>query len=192
MNDRNSQQIADNQARRRTRFRWHCGPTVFASSVLLAGCDRAAFWPTVAFHNFVQFSVGEVVRVRRSRQQWEQGHGIFPTILGKLKARHGLASGRCVMKNLRPFDAPQRSAISVGNKTTAPGQTGLCRTEDRTFALALEIPHPSSRGFSVSEWQPPVRAFRNTRSAIEPMGQGTRTDQALPCHAMHCRPIPIP
>ena len=54
------------------------------------------------------------------------------------------------MKNLPPFDAPQPPAISVGNKTTVPEQTGLYRTGDSTFALALEIPHPSAPGFSGS------------------------------------------
>jgi hypothetical protein len=51
--------------------------------------DRAEFWPTVAFHNFVQSSIG-AARIRPTRQQWEQGHEIFPTILEKLKPTHVL------------------------------------------------------------------------------------------------------
>jgi hypothetical protein len=123
-----------------------------------AQIDRQAFWPTVAFHNFIQTSVKRA-RVRPTRKQWEVGHEHFPAVLQQLKPTHILVLGKDLMENMPPFDAAPPPPISGGDKTTLLDQVGLYHSGGENFALAMWIKHPSSPGFSPTKWRPLVRAF---------------------------------
>jgi len=122
--------------------------------------DHATFWQTVAFHNFVQSSVGRA-RERPSREQWEEGHRLFPVALRRLepKPTHILVLGQCVMRNMPPFDAPRPPPISEDDGTTVDDQLGFYRTSPSRLALAMVINHPAAPGFSPRKWHPLVRTF---------------------------------
>jgi hypothetical protein len=128
---------------------------------LAPNINRAEFWPTVAFHNFVQSSVGKAGE-RPTREQWDLGHELLPAVIQELRPTHILVLGKDSMKNLPPFDGPAPLPIVAPDRTTQADQVGVYRTGAGSFALAMEINHPSSRGFSPPSWHPLVRAFLAT------------------------------
>lgn len=118
---------------------------------------RDTFWAGVAFHNFVQTSVGGSGKAP-TLKQWADGYRNFPDVLRCLEPTHILVLGKRLMVQLPPFDAPPPTSILGGGKVTSPDQVGYYRTGGKALALAMEINHPSW-GFSPKAWHPLVRAF---------------------------------
>ncbi len=145
----------------------------FATNVELAvvgakqlGEQRRRFWDGILFYNYIQVAVSGP-RVRPTYEMWQGAKPAFLEVL-RLHVPHlilvlGEALWSCI-----PEDGHAGPPISLGSEERS---TWLYPTAARGEGLALNIPHPSSWGFSGRRWHPWVQLgltqARVTTGAVE-------------------------
>lgn len=118
--------------------------------------DRAEFWQSVSFYNYVQPLTEEV----RSNSEMA-----FFEVLRVLKPGCILVLGERLWKRLpEPFKEGQE--VSVPGKTRT---TRIYATSENTYALAGRINNPSS-GFGSNHWHPWVKALLHMALQIRVAG----------------------
>lgn len=114
--------------------------------------EKGVFWNSVAFYNYIQFSVGLGARVRPGDQMWSESETAFAEVLASLKPDVIIVLGYTLWKNLPELNGVAGPAITGADQTDTwryPHPSGS--------ALAYAILHPSSGGFSGYRWYPHVQ-----------------------------------
>jgi len=116
--------------------------------------DKSKFWSEVAFYNFVQVPLRDA-RVRPTWVEWLTGVEPFKDVVRFLQPDKIIALGKQVW-DVMPNDGIEGDAVIIGDKSAATYHyDGYI--DKRVSCLSL--PHPSSFGFSATEWQPLVGHF---------------------------------
>ena len=118
--------------------------------------DKATFWHSVAFYNYVQQSVGATARIRPRDQMWQSSEAAFEEVLKELKPEILIVLGYSLWRNL-PSQASEGPAVLAAKQTATRYYfypSGSC--------VAYGIRHPSS-GFSGYYWYPYIQQIINLR-----------------------------
>jgi len=115
--------------------------------------EKALFWNSVAFYNYIQFSVGFGARVRPTDQMWTDSEPGFVQVLNSQKPDMILVLGYENWDHLPELGGASGPEISGAEHK----RSGTWRYPYAGgAALAYAVPHPSSGGFSGSYWHPYV------------------------------------
>lgn len=131
-------------------FFTHIAKTFVGPDLYLDAAAKAAFWNQVAFYNYVQQSVGVGARVRPTDALWASGEAPFFEVLDELKPEVIVALGYELWNNLPNTGrtGPQL-ADQVRPRTWIYPHAG-------GSSLAYGVIHPSSGGYSSTEWHPRI------------------------------------
>lgn len=124
--------------------------------------QRAAFWHSVAFYNFVQQSAGATAGIAPTKDMFEASIGAFFTVLGDLKPQAILVLSTRLWNNL-PGSGDQSHEgppLQHAGKTRRTWVYGYASGQ----ALATWVPHPS-RHFSWVRWHPWIEALKKASTA---------------------------
>jgi len=113
--------------------------------------EKESFWHSVAFYNYIQFSVGLGPRVPPTREMWRDSEPGFVQVLNNLKPDVIVVLGYALWKNLPELGGKVGPIIAGADQP----DTWRYPYEGRS-ALAYAILHPSSGGFSGYYWHPYV------------------------------------
>lgn len=101
------------------------------------------FWRSVAFYNFIQFSVGRTARIRPEPHMWADSIPAFDEVLDELRPEYVLVLGATLWGAL---------AAHIPMSEEKDGVWSLLHNGQRTSIGYIN--HPSSFGFSYARWHP--------------------------------------
>lgn len=124
--------------------------------------DRAKFWNSVAFYNYVQGSAGLTSGRAPPQALWSTSEPAFFRVLERLQPD-------CVLVLSRRLWNHMSSQGNPGPKLDVNGRTRETWIYSHTggTAIATWIPHPSY-GFSWQHWHPFVAALMGSASSLKP------------------------
>jgi len=96
----------------------------------------STFWDSVAFYNYVQFSVGDRPRMRPRKADWGASQSAFRSVVKQLNPQAVLVFGRELWNQL----------LRLGLLQAREGRTGHLTCGQNTAAAGIN--HPASRGYS--------------------------------------------
>jgi hypothetical protein len=108
--------------------------------------DKASFWHSVAFYNYVQASAGTGPRIRPKKESWDISVSPFQIVVDELCPDIIVVLGYRLwdmLPNLSGHEGPPIEGSSASNPWFYPHKSGQ--------AMAFSIKHPSS-SFSWEEW----------------------------------------
>jgi hypothetical protein len=108
--------------------------------------DRAEFWSSVNFYNFIQEIVGDHARIRPTKEMWQSAIEPFQEVIESIRPHHMLVVGRQLWGNL-PASGERGRDISFNGQARDtwlyPHRSGICH--------ATWVYHPANwRGESTS------------------------------------------
>jgi hypothetical protein len=109
--------------------------------------EKAAFWNSVAFYNYIQKPVGFGARNPPTPAMWPDAEAAFRKVLDRLRPRLVIVLGKRLWAKLPPegkSGPPVKGAKLTDTWRYALSGGGSC--------LAYAIHHPAGRGFSPSAW----------------------------------------
>jgi hypothetical protein len=121
--------------------------------------ERARFWHSVAYYNFIQTQAGSGSRVRKKREVWLGAQEAFREVLRKLNPEYVVVLGFENWYHRGQHDSRGlyvKSQPPVQSKWSDLRQTLSYKTE-KGEALAVAVKHPST-GFNSQEWHDWLRS----------------------------------
>lgn len=118
-----------------------------------AAAELAPFWNSVFFYNYVQTLVPEGARHAPTKTMFASGGPAFREVLEQIRPEAVIVLGRRLWRNMLDQDE------WIVERDQGLGSICGYRLADRTLVPTAHFPHPSSEGFSPSEWHPKVAAF---------------------------------
>jgi len=116
--------------------------------------DKHKFWSKVAFYNFVQVPLSGA-RVRPTWDEWLTGVQPFKDVVKLLQPEKIIVLGKQLWE-VMPNDGIEGVDIVFGGKSATTYRYEMYI--NKTISC-LSLPHPSSVGFSATQWQPHVAQF---------------------------------
>ena len=118
-----------------------------------ATMNTASFWNQVAFANFIPVTIGTVSSTIPTAEMWQVGAPRLIRLLEELRPTHVLSLGQRQWDHIR-FPTDWRSVTTPGDDNIRIWETpaGDC-------IRATWVNHPSSRGFSITQWKPRVETL---------------------------------
>lgn len=112
------------------------------------------FLDSVAFYNYVQFSVGTAPRVRPKIEMWERSLPAFREVLTKHAPQFILVLGKGLWGELPGPEAPDIFEADVEVTLNRERRTACLYSTGGGRALLFAINHPSWPGWKRADWQP--------------------------------------
>lgn len=162
--------------RERDRFLTLVAKTILPSvEGYLGDEERAAFFESIAFYNYVQRLVGSKPRQRPSPAMWEEAQGPFLEVLELTRPQAVVVLGKDLWGHLPPSAKMLRMEVP----TEWEAEFRRYALVDGSSVLAAMVNHPSSRGYQPSAWQVRVRLLL-TLAQSEAVGKSIQDPHILP------------
>lgn len=113
--------------------------------------DKAEFWNSVAFYNYVQVSAGNGPRIAPAGESWDTSAMAFKEVLEDLSPHFILVLGDRLWSRL-----PKLGQIAGAEVNGAPRSSTWLFPFIKGAALAYGIKHPST-GFNGRTWNPYIK-----------------------------------
>ena len=128
-----------------------------AKGRLLSPEDREAWWPTVAFYNYIQVPVGQGPRVQFNLELFNDAHQAFHNVIETIRPELVVVLGRRVWFNMSTKTVGSHQNLKCSEVDAVYREAWRYSVGGGETALSFHVRHPSS-GFNFRTFNPLFRS----------------------------------